>query len=469
MKKIIALILVLAIAISLVPCALAYDTAKTEKAAKAASEAIKSDDPSLGSEWFMVADSTWSYCGLSSSYRRTYYNNILSILKENDGGLGVNRFTDYERVMIALTALGYDVSNVGGYNMLIRLADYDVVKKQGINSIIFGLIALDSGCYDMPTDPNASTQNSRKKMVDNILSRELAGGGFALRGDVADVDITAMAIQALSKYTYRDDVKKAIDRAVAELARQQLADGSFASLSGKSNEGTAESTAQVILALTTVGVSVDDSRFKKNVSLMDALLSFQLSDGSFKHLAGDTESDYSSTVQALHAMSAVARAEKNGIGAYAFAIPENTRFTDVVYNDYRAEIEALAAAEIINGMTDTTFAPDATMTRAQFATIVVKTLGLELKTVNNFKDVASKSWYAGYVGAAYSAGIIQGRSDTMFDPEGTITDVEAHIMLARAAKLVKVDQPEPEWYKSDYNITRAEVAAAVYELYSRMK
>ncbi len=201
---------------------------------------------------------------------------------------------------------------------------------------------------------------------------------------------------------------------------------------------------------------------------MDALLSFQLADGSFKHLAGDTEGDYASTVQALHAISAVARVADNGIPAYVFNKPA-CRFEDVVYNDYRAEIEALAEADIISGMTETTFDPDATMTRAQFATIVAKTLGLELKKVDNFKDVAAKAWYAGYVGAAYSAGIIQGRSDTVFDPNGTITDVEAHIMLARAAKLVKVNQPEPEWYKSDYNITRGEVAAAVYELYIKMK
>lgn len=305
-------------------------------------------------------------------------------------------------------------------------------------------------------------------MVDNILGRELEGGGFALRGDVADVDITAMAVQALSKYDHREDVKRAIDRAVAELARQQLSDGSFASLSGKSTEGTAESTAQVILALTTVGISPDDPRFTKDSSLMDALLRFQLSDGSFKHLASDTEGDYAATVQSIHAISAAGHFRETGIPAYVYEKPA-ARFGDVVYNDYRAEIEALAKAGIIDGMTDTTFSPDATMTRAQFATIVVKTLGLEQKKVSNFSDVPAGKWFAGYVGAAYSAGIIQGRSDTVFDPEGTITDIEAFIMLARAAKQVGVNESEPEWYKSDYNITRGEVAAAVYELYVKMK
>lgn len=468
MKKIIAFLLVAAMVMAMMPAAMAYDVDKADAAARKAAAAVKADEPGLGCEWLMVADSIYDCCGFSSSYRRTYYNNIVKLLKENDGDLGVSRFTDYERVIIALSAMGYDASDIEGYDLLVRLADYDVVKKQGINSVMFGLLALDSGCYDMPVDPEASTQNSRKKMVDNILSRELENGGFALRGTVADVDITAMAIQALSKYDYRADVKDAIDRAVAELARQQLDDGSFASLSGKSTEGTAESTAQVILSLTTIGVSPDDPRFTKNSSLMDALLRFQLADGSFKHLYSDTEGDYASTVQSIHAISAAGHFRETGIPAYVYQKPA-ARFADVVFNDYRAEIEALAEVGIIDGMTDTTFSPDATMNRAQFATIVVKTLGLEQKKISNFSDVPAGKWFAGYVGAAYSAGIIQGRSSTAFDPEGTITDVEAYIMLARAAKQVGVNETEPEWYKSDYNITRGEVAAAVYELYMKMK
>ncbi|MBR6653481.1 MAG: terpene cyclase/mutase family protein, partial [Oscillospiraceae bacterium] len=315
MKKVIALMLVLILSMSFAQAASAYDNDTLKQAVQSAAAAVKADDPTLGSEWFLVADSTWQICGLDDSYRKAYYDNIVELLKANDGGLGVSRFTEYERVIIALTALGYDARDIEGYDIISRLADYDVVKKQGVNSIIFALIALDSGLYDMPTDPNAANPNSREKMVDNILNREIEGGGFALRGDVADVDITAMAIQALSKYTEREDVKTAIDRAVAELSRQQLSNGSFASLSGKSDEGTAESTAQVILALTTVGISVDDARFTKDTSVMDALLSFQLPDGSFKHLESDTEGDYAATVQSMHAICAAVRAKEQGKAA----------------------------------------------------------------------------------------------------------------------------------------------------------
>ncbi len=467
-KRFISLVLAAVLMLSAVTAAYAYDVDKAESVAKSAVAAVKPAEPTIESEWLMVADSTYSYCGFNDGYRNTYYNNIKAILDANNGGLGTNRFTEYERVILAMTALGYDPSDIGGHNLLKRLADYDAVKKQGINSIAFGLIALDSGCYDMPIDPEASNPNSRKKMVDNLLSRELEGGGFALYGKVADVDITAMVIQALSKYTYRSDVKTAIDRAVAELSRQQLTDGSFPSLSGKSEEGTAESIAQVILALTTVGVSMDDPRFVKDASMMDALMTFQLPDGSFKHLAGDSEGDYAATVQSIHALSAAARVAEGGLPAFSFKKPETTRFTDVVYNDYRAEIEALAKVGIIDGMTDTTFVPDATMKRCEFAAIVIRALGLEQKKTTQFTDVPEHEWFAGVVGAADEAGIIQGKTDTSFDPNGTITDIEAFIMISRAAKLKGLGETEPEWYDSDYDITRGEVAEAVYELYSKL-
>ena len=83
MKKIIAFLLAIAVVISLIPAAAAYDTAAAEKAAKAAAEAVKPDDPTLGSEWLMVADATYGYCGFGSSYRKTYYNNIKALLDEN--------------------------------------------------------------------------------------------------------------------------------------------------------------------------------------------------------------------------------------------------------------------------------------------------------------------------------------------------------------------------------------------------
>ena len=79
------------------------------------------------------------------------------------------------------------------------------------------------------------------------------------------------------------------------------------------------------------------------------------------------------------------------------------------------------------------------MTRAEFAATVVRALGLAPKAVTQFSDVDSSAWYAGYVGTAYTYGIVTGKSETAFDPSGTISRQEAAVMVARAAKLCGMD------------------------------
>lgn len=114
-------------------------------------------------------------------------------------------------------------------------------------------------------------------------------------------------------------------------------------------------------------------------------------------------------------------------------------FADVAGHANQKAIEALASRSIINGKGDSRFDPNATMTRAEFAAIVVRALGLTPKATNAFTDVSSNAWYAGYVGTAYSYGIITGAGNGRFNPDGTITRQEAAVMVARAAKLCGMD------------------------------
>ncbi len=79
------------------------------------------------------------------------------------------------------------------------------------------------------------------------------------------------------------------------------------------------------------------------------------------------------------------------------------------------------------------------MSRAEYATIVVKSLGLTPAATDKFNDVEALAWYGPYIGTANTYGIVNGRSDTVFDPEGTITRQEAAVMVARAAALCGMD------------------------------
>jgi len=95
----------------------------------------------------------------------------------------------------------------------------------------------------------------------------------------------------------------------------------------------------------------------------------------------------------------------------------------------------LAARNIINGKTDIAFEPRSTMTRAEFAAIIVRGLGLPAKSNAKFTDVTENDWFFAFVSTANFYGIVNGVSETEFNPNGTITREEAAVMVTRAAKL----------------------------------
>ena len=94
---------------------------------------------------------------------------------------------------------------------------------------------------------------------------------------------------------------------------------------------------------------------------------------------------------------------------------------------------------IISGVGGGRFSPDSTMTRAQFAKIVVCALGLEAQYRGTFADVAESAWYAPYVDTAAAYGIVRGVGDGNFNPDSSITRQESAVMLARAAALCGFD------------------------------
>jgi hypothetical protein len=108
-------------------------------------------------------------------------------------------------------------------------------------------------------------------------------------------------------------------------------------------------------------------------------------------------------------------------------------FEDVKPNHWAYEgIRELAAKHIVNGINDIEFAPEADVTRAEFAALLVR--ALELKGTGNarFEDVAKGSWYEQAVSAAVVAGIINGVSPTSFKPNAAISREEMAVMLVRA-------------------------------------
>ena len=252
---------------------------------------------STGGEWMVI--------GLARSGRTVpagYYDNVVEYVKakaDANERLHPAKVTDNARVILALTAIGKDVTNVGGHNLLKGLDNMAYVQTQGINGPIWALIALDSHNYPTMGDV------TREKLIKVILDAQLTDGGWDLSADNADPDMTAMAIQALAPYYKTNEtVKTAVDKALEALSALQRNDGGF----GSWGTVNSESCAQVIVALTALGIDpTADSRFVKNgLTVLDALAGFYVNGGGFRHTAnGDL--DGMATEQGYYALAAYYR------------------------------------------------------------------------------------------------------------------------------------------------------------------
>ena len=261
----------------------------------------------IGGEWMVIglARSGRTVPGVEDYYQKAV-EYVQSNIDSETGRLHKAKSTDNSRMILALTAIGKDVTNVGGYNLLAGLSDLEFVKYQGNNGPIWALLALDSGNYPVPSGGTTT----RQALIDEILSVQTSDGGWAISGDRADSDMTGMALTALAPYYKKDPtVKQAIDKAIARLSEMQDDDGGFSTTYGDGKYiATSESTAQVLTALSALGIDGDtDSRFVKNgSSVVDALLRYYVKGGGFKHIM-DGEIDGMGTEQAYYALTAYYR------------------------------------------------------------------------------------------------------------------------------------------------------------------
>ena len=267
---------------------------------------------SIGGEWAIIG-LVRSGAAVPQHYRDTYYANVESYVRAQNGVLHTRKYTEYSRAILALTVIGKNPANVAGYNLLTPLGDFDKTIAQGINGPVWALLALDCGQYAMPVNPAAKTQATRQLYVDEILSRQLDCGGWNLTAKggsgAADADVTGMVLQALAAYQQQSAVENAIEQALNCLSGLQQADGGFGS--------SAESTAQVQVALSALGIGQNDVRFVKNGhTVLDGLLQYRQADGSFIHTIDGTGSEQMASEQGLYAMAAALRAMQGKTGLY---------------------------------------------------------------------------------------------------------------------------------------------------------
>lgn len=302
-KRLSALLLLLAMLVSLAACG--KEETPIEKTARYLQAQIPEPTcAAVGGDW-LVFGLARSGVTVPQKYFDAYYKNVEEYIVSVNGVLSRKKNTEYSRVILALTAIGKTPADVAGFNLLLPLGDFDETVRQGVNGVIFALLALDSGGYEIPEAPEAETQATRELYVGELLRREIPDGGWALTGGTPDADMTAMALQALVKYRDRQDVEDAVQRGLAALSALQEPNGAYLSW----DEENSESVCQVIVALTELGISLDDERFVKNGQTLPQVLErFACEDGSYRHSLNGN-SDEMATEQAFYALAAIHRAE----------------------------------------------------------------------------------------------------------------------------------------------------------------
>lgn len=296
---------------------------------KAISKQWIADKSSTDDDWKIVdmamlgkADNLFA----SESEKKQYVSKAVN-------GINPLSVTDYERVLIALTALGVDGSKLSEYrtfydqkgNVVTNLVDSIQSfpeSAMSINSATFALLAFDSGEYEIKDGAW-----SRENLIQYLLRQQLTDGGWNLQtSGVADPDVTAMAISALAPYAKDNkNVEDAINRALDTLSELQNKDGKYASY-GTINSN---SSAMVMLALASTGKDAanDEDFIKwsmgKQNSVLSGLLTFKTSASLFGY-DNNRIANALSTEQGLRALAAYRSYlyAKAAVQPYAFGKPD---------------------------------------------------------------------------------------------------------------------------------------------------
>ena len=293
-----------------------------------------------------VSDNYSGFLAAADSYVRKKYT------QDPSNGLSTNTATEWHRLTAAVLAAGGDPTAVGGQN-LIADGVYNCLAgepwEQGINGAIWALLSVDTKGYPIPE----GAKYSREDLIQYILENQVKSGGWTLSGNIADADITGMAIQALAPYYTGDEaVKAAVDQGLTFLRNGISADGDLES----GGDYNCESTAQAIVAFAAMGIDPSSVTSSGGRSLMDGLAKYyNTSTGGFLHKSTNRTSNALATGQAMYAIAAY-RYYQQGLSLYDFRDTANTaqyvaRADGAVYTAAAGADAALFVGEGANTIT----------------------------------------------------------------------------------------------------------------------
>ena len=303
-KKLVSILLVLVLVLCLVPTVMAVESPTAAEAYAAARNLLAQRKNAY--TWAGGASNSddWDVFALARdgvSIPRSYINSVKAFTPTTSTDV-----TDCARAILTLTACGEPV----GAALLAGATNGG--NMTSTNGVIFALLALDSKNYTVPAggvtrDELVSLLLSLQQ-VDNAWGYSYYAGSAWHTDWGTDVDTTAEAITALAPYYTDVSVKTAVDNALEWLKTQQIADGTF----GFMGSASVESTAQVIVALTALGIDPTTWNGKDAVA---AMCTMALPAGGFLSTY-TTAYDETSTAQGYYALVAYERFKAHKTALY---------------------------------------------------------------------------------------------------------------------------------------------------------
>lgn len=347
MKKLsFILAFVLVVGAAFTPCGFAATQEQIDKAYKASQDFLYENvEPSPGfynGEWTIYALARGNY-PMSKAFIKKYTDKVEAELIEKNGMLHPKNYNPYATIILLYETMGLDPTDVAGYDLVKKSGDTYKDKNgnikfciewRGLFGNVWWLRAMDSGNYSFPKAKSKEEQVTRAKLVNTLLEMQLKGdneGAWSL-SEVPDTDTTAMVIESLAPYM---SVKKtgdkklskrvadAINKGLRWLEAKQNYAGDYNSFGG---HGTSETTAQIICALTAVGINPNtDERFiRGGHSVVDGLLLYRNEkNGAFRHV-NETVPGFKPTDNQLATEQAC-----YALAAYKTRVPDKLKLGDI--------------------------------------------------------------------------------------------------------------------------------------------
>lgn len=250
-----------------------------------------------------LSGGAWSLIGLIKSgvknaatdrYQKEFYDDVKRKLSNQNGVLDREDYTKCEITAIGVKLIGENPENVDGYDITKYVKDFEKIRKQGSDAVSFALILSQMTGVALP-DENEYIK---------ALIRDINEGQRYT--DKKRANLAIRAIQGLSYYKNREDisVNANVEKWMDGLSRLQEDDGSM---------GSCESTAEMIIALTSLGKDpISEKQFiKDGKSLFDGLLSYKTKNG-YVNTRGERKRNVVATEKALLALTSM-KLQKMGL------------------------------------------------------------------------------------------------------------------------------------------------------------